>query len=146
MFLFFDVSTKLSKMLLSDVSKLELSTAADLKIKFGTNIRTGVVSTFSFLGFCPCLSVAYPHPHPQMATAVSLSAQTVTINGGFGEHPKDFEEIEYDYLVLASGSNPRRLPIDGAQEPSQGGKENVFTLRGVKDAKQIDGGKVLSFP
>ena len=35
--------TKLSKALITDVSKVEYRTAADLKIKYGTNLRTGVV-------------------------------------------------------------------------------------------------------
>jgi apoptosis-inducing factor 3 len=123
-------------MLISDMSKLELSTAADLKIKFGTNIRTGVVSAF-FFGRRGFFLASVWHAHVQTATAISFSAQTVTINGGFGEHTKDVEEIGYDYLVLASGSNPRRLPVID----DQGEKENVFTLRGVKDTKRIDESK-----
>lgn len=37
-------STKLSKQLIHDASQIQLTSAADLKIKFGTNVRTGVVS------------------------------------------------------------------------------------------------------
>lgn len=35
--------TKLSKALITDPTKIEWRTAADLKIKYGTNIRLGVV-------------------------------------------------------------------------------------------------------
>lgn len=77
----------------------------------------------------------------QTVTQVSLSAQTVTVNSGFGTQPKDIEEIAYEHLVLAPGAFPRRLPIDGAQDPSEGGKENIFTLRGVADVKRIDEGE-----
>lgn len=45
------------------------------------------------------------------------------------------ERVAYETLVLASGGTPRKLPIDGA------GLENVFTLRGVHDAKKIDAGQ-----
>jgi hypothetical protein len=44
-FLYFYRRTKLSKALITDPVKIELCSAADLKIKFGTNIRTGIVST-----------------------------------------------------------------------------------------------------
>jgi hypothetical protein len=40
-------STKLSKALITDASKIEWKSPADLKIKFGTTIRIGVVSISS---------------------------------------------------------------------------------------------------
>lgn len=43
-----DYRTKLSKTLMSDASKLEWRTPADLRIKYGTILRVGVVSTASF--------------------------------------------------------------------------------------------------
>ena len=45
------------------------------------------------------------------------------------------ERVAYDALVLATGGIPRRLPIPGKD------LSNVFTLRGVEDAKKIDAGK-----
>jgi len=42
------------------------------------------------------------------------------------------ERVPYDTLILASGGTPRKLPIDGKD------LSNVFTLRGVEDAKKID--------
>lgn len=39
--------------------------------------------------------------------------------------------------MLAPGGTPRRLPIDGKD------LSNVFTLRGVEDAKKIDAGRSL---
>ena len=38
------VRTKLSKALITDPVKVELRNAADLKIKYGTNLRLGLVS------------------------------------------------------------------------------------------------------
>jgi hypothetical protein len=49
--------TKLSKALITDPAKIELRTAADLKIKLGTNLRTGVVSN---LGSLPLRSSSPP--------------------------------------------------------------------------------------
>ena len=42
--------------------------------------------------------------------------------------------MTYDTLVLAPGSTPRRLPIEGAD------LENVFTFRGLEDSKKVDAG------
>ncbi|KAI0714432.1 hypothetical protein C8T65DRAFT_644304 [Cerioporus squamosus] len=42
------------------------------------------------------------------------------------------ERVPYETLVLATGGVPRRLPIPGKD------LSNVFTLRGVDDAKKID--------
>ncbi|KIM40012.1 hypothetical protein M413DRAFT_446902 [Hebeloma cylindrosporum] len=94
--------TRLSKALVTDPAKLEWRTAADLKIKYGTNIRLGVE-----------------------VTAVDIENKVVTLDSGK-------ETLPYDKLILASGGTPRRLPIEGAQ------LENVFTFRGVEDAKKVD--------
>ena len=48
------------------------------------------------------------------------------------------ERVAYETLVLATGGIPRRLPIPGKD------LSNVFTLRGVEDAKKIDAGKLHS--
>jgi hypothetical protein len=42
--------TKLSKALITDPTKIEWRTAADLKIKYGTNIRLGVVRFITNMG------------------------------------------------------------------------------------------------
>ncbi|TFK27152.1 flavo protein [Coprinopsis marcescibilis] len=76
--------TKLSKALITDPAKIEWLSAADLKIKYGTNVRLGVE-----------------------ATHVDLTKKVVTIDGG-----KD--SLPYDKLILASGGTPRRLPIENA--------------------------------
>ncbi|KAA1467335.1 flavo protein [Dentipellis sp. KUC8613] len=76
--------TKLSKALITDASKLEWRSPADLKIKYGTTLRIGVA-----------------------VTSVDTTAKTVTLEDG-----KD--HITYDKLILATGGLPRRLPIDGA--------------------------------
>ena len=47
------------------------------------------------------------------------------------------ERVPYETLILASGGTPRKLPIDGKD------LGNIFTLRGVQDAKAIDSGKQL---
>ncbi|KAI0784481.1 hypothetical protein C8Q75DRAFT_779093 [Abortiporus biennis] len=58
-------------------------------------------------------------------TSVDVEKKTVSI-GATGE------SVPYETLVLATGGFARKLPIDGS------GLENVFTLRGVDDAKKID--------
>ncbi|KAF9532595.1 flavoprotein [Crepidotus variabilis] len=75
--------TKLSKALITDPAKLEYRSAADLRIKYGTNIRLGTE-----------------------VTSVDLEKKTVSIDGGK-------ETLAYDKLILAPGGTPRRLPIDG---------------------------------
>ncbi|KAH9953007.1 flavoprotein [Lactifluus volemus] len=76
--------TKLSKALITDASKLEWRTPADLKIKYGTALRIGT-----------------------SVTSVDTTRKSVTLENGK-------ETIPYDTLILASGGVPRRLPIEGA--------------------------------
>ncbi|KAI9512976.1 flavoprotein [Russula earlei] len=94
--------TKLSKALITDASKLEWRTPADLKIKYGTTLRIGTT-----------------------VTSVDTSNKTVTIENGK-------EILPYDTLILASGSVPRRLPIEGAD------LESVCTFRNVQDTQKIE--------
>ncbi|KAL4062236.1 hypothetical protein V8B97DRAFT_1947463 [Scleroderma yunnanense] len=76
--------TKLSKALITDPAKIELRTAADLKIRYGTTLRIGV-----------------------NVTSIDTSAKQVIFEGGK-------ESISYEQLILAMGGTPRRLPIEGA--------------------------------
>ncbi|KAG7089793.1 hypothetical protein E1B28_011444 [Marasmius oreades] len=76
--------TKLSKSLMTDASKLEWKTSADLKIKYGVNLRIGVE-----------------------VTSVDLQNKKVVLDNG-----KDY--VAYEKLVIASGGTPRRLPIPGS--------------------------------
>ncbi|KAH7927971.1 hypothetical protein BV22DRAFT_1031309 [Leucogyrophana mollusca] len=94
--------TKLSKALITDPSKVEWRTAADLKIKYGTTLRTGVT-----------------------VTSIDTSSKQVVLDGGK-------ESISYDILIIASGGTPRRLPVEGAD------LANVYTFRGIEDAKKVD--------
>ncbi|KAF8608560.1 FAD/NAD(P)-binding domain-containing protein [Ceratobasidium sp. AG-I] len=70
-----------------------------------------------------------------VVTSVDPAAKTVTVNGS--------ETIKYVNLVLAPGSTPRRLPIEGSD------LEGVLTLRTIGDAKKIDSvlqeGKRIAF-
>ncbi|KAF5367161.1 hypothetical protein D9758_004001 [Tetrapyrgos nigripes] len=75
--------TKLSKALITDASKLEWKSAADLKIRYGVNLRVGVE-----------------------ATSINFQEHKVVLDGG-----KD--SISYEKLILASGGTPRKLPIEG---------------------------------
>ncbi|KAH7912323.1 hypothetical protein BJ138DRAFT_1134802 [Hygrophoropsis aurantiaca] len=77
--------TKLSKALITDPSKIEWRTAADLKIKYGTTLRIGVT-----------------------VTSIDTAAKQVVLDGGK-------ESIPYDKLILAPGGTPRRLPVEGAE-------------------------------
>jgi apoptosis-inducing factor 3 len=135
--------------LIHDTSKIEIFTAADLKIKFGANIRTGVVSVHFLsprrvLELTPTIAFARFASLRKIVKSISLPTQTVIVSNGFSTHLKDTEEIGFDHLVLAPGSFARRLPIEGAQEPKDGGKENVFTLRGVSDVRNIVDGETGS--
>ncbi|KAG9088725.1 hypothetical protein FRC06_001902 [Ceratobasidium sp. 370] len=68
-------------------------------------------------------------------TAIDPTAKTVTINGS--------ETVKYSNVVLAPGSTPRTLPVEGAD------LGNVLTLRTIQDAKAIDAvlqeGKRITF-
>jgi NADPH-dependent 2,4-dienoyl-CoA reductase/sulfur reductase-like enzyme len=77
--------TKLSKALITDASKLEWRTPADLKIKYGVTLRINTT-----------------------VTSVDTANKTVTLEDGK-------ETISYDVLILASGGVPRRLPIEGGE-------------------------------
>ncbi|KAL1744490.1 hypothetical protein HDZ31DRAFT_38619 [Schizophyllum fasciatum] len=58
------------------------------------------------------------------AASINFPYKNVTLESG--------ETIEYDKLILATGGQPKVLPIEGAD------LQNVYTLRGVEDAKKID--------
>jgi apoptosis-inducing factor 3 len=117
--------TKLSKSLITDASKLELHTAADLKIKYGTALRFGTVG----LPSVSLLSTSVP-AWKQTVTLVDTNTKSVVLDNGK-------EIVPYDTLILASGGVPRRLPIDGAD------LENVYTLRTIQDAQKIDSGTIF---
>ncbi|KAL0572324.1 Apoptosis-inducing factor 1 [Marasmius crinis-equi] len=76
--------TKLSKALITDASQLEWKTPADLKIKYGVNLRVGVE-----------------------VTSVDFKNRKVEVDNG-----KD--SVTYDKLIIAPGGTPRRLPIPGS--------------------------------
>ncbi|EMD31273.1 hypothetical protein CERSUDRAFT_89128 [Gelatoporia subvermispora B] len=75
--------TKLSKALVTDTAKLEWRPAAELKAKYGVDLRTGTE-----------------------VTAVDLASKAVVVG-------PNQERVTYDTLILATGGVPRRLPIDG---------------------------------
>lgn len=89
---------------MTDASKLEWRPAAELRSKYGVNLRTGTE-----------------------VTGVDPSTKEVIVG-------TSQERVPYEALILASGGVPRRLPIQGKD------LSNVFTLRGVEDAKKIDAG------
>lgn len=91
--------TKLSKALITDVSKIQWRDAQyfeDAGVTFKLNT---IVSEVDFAG------------------------KRVRIEGG--------EEVSYTKLILATGGTPKRLPMEGFE------LGNVFTLRGIDDAKAI---------
>ena len=67
----------------------------------------------------------------QTVTSVDNEGKKVELDGGK-------ETFAYDKLVLATGGTPRRLPVEGAT------LENVFTFRGVEDAKKVDEGVIMN--
>lgn len=114
--------TRLSKGLPTDSSKLEWRNASDLKIKYNTNLRIGVVSISAQLFAWRLSQKVF-----QTVTSVDTSSKRVTLDGG--------ETLEYEDLILAPGGTPRRLPIEGAD------LANVYTLRHVQDTQKIDAGE-----
>ncbi|KAI0090249.1 hypothetical protein BDY19DRAFT_939199 [Irpex rosettiformis] len=94
--------TKLSKALITDASKLEWRSQAELQAKYGVLLRTSTE-----------------------VTAVDLENKVVVIGA-------TNERVAYETLILASGATPRQLPIEGKE------LGNVFTFRGVEDAKKVD--------
>jgi NADPH-dependent 2,4-dienoyl-CoA reductase/sulfur reductase-like enzyme len=131
--------TKLSKALITDASKVEWRSPSVLANDFKVDLRTSTVSSLPCLLYLspaipsiPALNNRTAEPSRQKTvTKVDPSAQTVTTESG--------DSIKYDYLVLAPGGMPRRLPIEGAS------LDGVLTLRGVQDAQKIvDGGFTAS--
>ncbi|KAJ3415473.1 hypothetical protein HDV05_004915 [Chytridiales sp. JEL 0842] len=59
-----------------------------------------------------------------VATAVDTEAKTVTLNKG--------SPLSYSYLILATGGDPRTLPIPG------GNLSNIFVMRGANDTNAIE--------
>lgn len=53
--------------------------------------------------------------------------RTVTIDNGA-------DTLPYEKLILAPGGIPRKLPIEGTD------LDNVYTFRGIPDAKKVDTG------
>ncbi|KAI0703812.1 hypothetical protein BC835DRAFT_1262345 [Cytidiella melzeri] len=94
--------TKLSKALMTDPSKLEWRSRAELQSKYGVVLRTSTE-----------------------VTAIDLEHKAAVIGA-------TNERVTYDSLILASGGTPRQLPIEGKE------LGNIFTMRGVDDAKKID--------
>jgi len=68
---------------MTDASKLEWRTAADLRIKFGVTLRTSTT-----------------------VTSIDIVGKQVVLEGG-----KEF--IHYDKLILSPGGQPKKLPIPG---------------------------------
>ncbi|KAJ3117868.1 hypothetical protein HDU96_005245 [Phlyctochytrium bullatum] len=58
------------------------------------------------------------------ATAVDPSKKSVTLNNG--------KVLNYTYLVVATGGDPRKLPVPGSD------LANIFTLRGADDSNGIE--------
>ena len=63
----------------------------------------------------------------QSVTGIDFEGKKVTIDGGK-------ETFAYDKLIISTGGTPRRLSIEGST------LENVYTFRGVDDAKKVDAG------
>lgn len=95
----------MSKALITDASKLEWRSPAELQAKYGVVLRTGTE-----------------------VTAVDLENKAVVVGSSN-------ERVTYESLILASGGTPRQLPVEGKE------LGNIFTMRGVEDAKKIDAGE-----
>ena len=72
------------------------------------------------------------YTHPQRTSFIIVEVSNVNIDDKKVElkgHGSEF--IDYDYLVLASGSCPRKLNVPGHD------LNNIFTLRTTIDANKI---------
>ncbi|KAG8953414.1 hypothetical protein FRC04_002256 [Tulasnella sp. 424] len=95
--------TKLSKSLLTDLSKLQWRTPQQLKERYNVDLRNNVE-----------------------VTAVDTDNKTVTVGGS--------EQVKYTKLILATGTTPRRLGLEGEN------LNGVNVLRQVPDAEKISAG------
>ncbi|CAE6511221.1 unnamed protein product [Rhizoctonia solani] len=84
----------------------------------------GSITLISKEDYAPIDRHARIYADIDVVTGLDPASKTVTLSNG--------ETIKYTNVVLAPGSTPRRLPIEGAD------LGNVFTLRTIGDAKQID--------
>ncbi|CED83795.1 flavo protein [Phaffia rhodozyma] len=94
--------TKLSKALTTDASKIALRPASE-----------------------------YESPPYSIELITSTEVTALDLKGDkiiYG----DGKEMVYDHLVMATGADPNRLPLDGID------LKNVFQLRGIEDSKKID--------
>ncbi|KAJ9100009.1 hypothetical protein QFC19_005827 [Naganishia cerealis] len=69
-------------------------------------------------------------PPIDSVTSIDPDAKTVTIDNGA-------DPIKYDHLVISTGGQPKKLPIEGAN------LENVCLLRTVEDAQKIVAGEQI---
>lgn len=75
--------TKLSKALVTDPSKLEWRSQAELQSKYGVALRTSTE-----------------------VTSIDVANKLVVVGASN-------DRVPYETLILASGGTPRKLPIDG---------------------------------
>ena len=65
----------------------------------------------------------------QQVAHVETLVKIVTLDDG--------SKIEYDYLVIATGADPRVLPVPGSD------LKNVIVMRNVKDSVQLENGFII---
>lgn len=65
----------------------------------------------------------------QSVKSIDADAKTVTVDKA------GVEPIKYDHLVIATGGQPKKLPIEGAD------LDNVYLLRTIEDAQKIVAGQ-----
>ncbi len=116
--------TKLSKGLVTDASKVLWRKQEELVNDFKVDLHLSTVSVPRRAGTGSANSPRLLFL--QSVTKVDTTKQTVTTDAN--------GEFKFDYLVLAPGSSPKRLPIEGAD------LQGVETLRGINDVQRIVAG------
>ncbi|KAF7985675.1 hypothetical protein HWV62_2223 [Athelia sp. TMB] len=107
--------TKLSKALVTDASKIEWRSAADLKIKYGTNLRTGVdVTKVDTSAQTVTLQPAETIPYTTLILAPGGTPRRLPIPGADAPNVFTFRGIKDAQAVDAAAQKGKNVVVIGA--------------------------------
>ncbi|KAK0204677.1 hypothetical protein DFS33DRAFT_1321953 [Desarmillaria ectypa] len=107
--------TKLSKALITDPSKLEWKNAAELKIKFGTNVRTGVtVTSIDFPNRKVIIDGKDSLIYDKLVLATGGTPRRLPIPGANLENVFTFRTVEDARKVDAAAQKGKRVVVIGS--------------------------------
>ncbi|KAF8920202.1 hypothetical protein CPB85DRAFT_1273867 [Mucidula mucida] len=106
--------TKLSKALITDASKVEWKSAAELKIKFGTNLRTGVnVTSLDLVNRKVVIDGKDALTYDKLVLATGSTPRRLPIPGADCENVYTFRGIEDSKTVDAAAQKGKRAVLIG---------------------------------